>query len=383
MRSATGGRRLTMAALASREYVINADCPISRKELAAAARDAMKALSMRPALRLVLGELVGCWGETMVKDRVMVWPSNEYLVARTGLSERSVRYGMRGLIQLQVVTPRDSANGKRFSIKGAGGEVLDAFGFDLTPIYARRVEWAERVTAQNELAAYRRALFDEITICRRAGEEALDALATHYPEHPSDDIRSALAELVARTPRRSASAEPEALKLLAEEYRVVRERAELSFYQAGSGGNSCRLIESSTHPHNAKKQEPPEKAWVELPSPPHVAPSISLIVEACPVLAMYGRPIETEADLIDAGRFLRGSLGAHVSAWAEACEALGPLRAAATVVYVLQIHQDDITAGTDRIKNPGGYFRALVRLMSAYKFNLQVELMGLRRKHLM
>ena len=115
--NSAGGRRLTTAALEGRERRLDDNRVVSRKELAAIGRDAMKGLLMRPSLRLVLGELIGCWGETMVQDRILVWPSNEYLVRRTGLSERAVRYGIRGLVDLGIMTPKDSANGKRFAAR--------------------------------------------------------------------------------------------------------------------------------------------------------------------------------------------------------------------------------------------------------------------------
>ena len=139
--ASTGGRRLRHAALAARQLALDPGRSITRKELSAAAREAEKALQLRPTLRLVLSELVACWGE-QAWDRVLVWPSNDHLVSRTGLTERAIRFAMRGLIDLQLIVPKDSPNGKRYAIRDLAGEIVDAFGFDLTPLYARRGEWA-------------------------------------------------------------------------------------------------------------------------------------------------------------------------------------------------------------------------------------------------
>ena len=89
------------------------------------------------------------------------------------------------------------------------------------------------------------------------------------------------------------------------------------------------------------------------------------------------------ADIVSAGRYLRASLGAHESAWAEAVEEIGLVRAAIAVIYVLQLYDDDVSnGGESRIKNPGGYFRALARMVKAGKIDLGVELLAMRRRRM-
>ena len=74
-----------------------------------------------------------------------MWPSNDYLMSRTGLSERSAPVCVQEpLIEQQLIVPKESPNGKRYAVEDLAGELVDAFGFDLTPVYARRGESAER-----------------------------------------------------------------------------------------------------------------------------------------------------------------------------------------------------------------------------------------------
>ena len=80
---------------------------------------------------------------------------------------------LRILTDLQLIVPKDSPNGKRYAVKDLAGELVDAFGFDLTPVYARRGEWAERLIEMKQAREARKRAFDEITIARRAAEEAL------------------------------------------------------------------------------------------------------------------------------------------------------------------------------------------------------------------
>ncbi len=380
--ASSGGRPATAAALAGRQHAIEGERQVTRKELAAAGRDAMKALLMRPSLRLVLGELIGCWGEKMIGERILVWPSNEYLCRRTGLSERAVRYGIRGLVDLTLITPKDSANGKRFAIKNRVGSVIDVFGFDLTPVYARRGEWVELVRAQDQQSEVRARLFDEVTICRRAIDEALGALA-RLSENAVTFLHSQLEELQARTPRRSLSTPMYTLEPIVDRWRSLRGEVEEAFYQAASGGKLCPLIESKppTLLDGTLEQEASQEAGcVEDRSPIASNAPVELVVEACPSLSDFIETPQTEVDLVAAGRYLRSSLGAHGTVWDEAVQALGPINAAATVCLVFQLYNDDAASPTPKIRNPGGYLRAMVRMFVEGRSNVRHELMALIRK---
>lgn len=382
--ASSGGRRASAAALdAQKNYTVESERVISRKEFAAAARDAMKALQMTPAMRHVLAEMVGCWGEVRVGDKCLVWPSNEYLIERTGLSERSVRYGVRDLVKLKVITPRDSANGKRFAVKTKDGEIKDAYGFDLTPLYARRGEWAGKVMERQAEKDRVRRMYDDITICRRAAEEALTALKADFPGHWRPELAEEMAAVAARLPHRRVGVRMEVLSSVLDEVRALRAKAEEAFYNAACDGNDCRHIETTNDSiqDETLSKPPKEVEGGENPSTKLALPGLKLILEACPAIGEFSpHAIEGEADFVAAGRYIRGSLGAHESAWNEAVEILGPVRAAIVVAITLQLHVDDAASGKNHIKNPGGYFRALMRLVAAGRMNLQTELLTMSRK---
>lgn len=375
-----GGRRLRHAALAARKFELDEGRGVSRKELAVAARDAEKAFDLRPALRLVLGELVGCYGEQELAGRLMVWPSNEFLTSRTGLSERAIRHAIRDLVDLKLLTPKDSANGKRFAIRDRDGQIVDAFGFDLTPLHARRAEFAGEVLRRKHAAEARSRQFDELTIARRATEEALYALEVHFPAIDRSNLETDLERLRSAIPRRSSALPIEELVRM---FTSLRERVEQAFYEAGNAGNSCRHYETN----NEFSSETCDKAFQGKAEPPvtetdgqHRVP-LALVLEACPALADFGQSVRNEAELVAAARFLRPTLGAHEDAWREAQEKLGLVRASIALVFVLQIHTDDAASGRNHIKNPGGYFRALVRMIDEGRFSLAAELGALRRRH--
>lgn len=378
--ASTGGRRLRYAALAAKKLALESGRTVTRKELSAAARDAEKALALRPAQRLVLSELVACWGE-QEWEKLLVWPSNDHLVSRTGLNDRSIRRILAQLTDLELIVSKDSPNGKRFAIRDRAGHIIDAYGFDLTPIYARRGEWTAMLAEQKAMREIRKRAYDEVTVARRAAEEAINALAQHFPAVDRSDLEKRYSELLARTPARSTTALPTGLL---QGWQNLRNLAEETFYKTGNAGLLDRHIET----YNGSSSESCTKGFHGKPEaiPPKEEPakhlSPALIVEACPAINDYGRPVRGIADVVAAGRYLRASLGAHESAWNEAVAEIGLVGAAAAVVYVLQLYDDDVSAGGSRIRNPGGYFRALVRMVKAGKLNLEVELQAMRRKRM-
>lgn len=378
----TGGRPLSRAALAGRERALDEGRTISRRELAGHARDAAKALRLRPALRQVLAELASVWGE-QPWSRLLVWPSNERLSERTGLSERAVRYALRDLIQLEVVTPKDSANGKRYAIRTPDGTIVDAFGFDLTPLVSRAGEWTQllRTLAAEEEA--KRRSFDHLTVCRRAVAEALTGLAVSYPEMGVQDLSAQASDLQLRSPKRRSGRDlaPQLLHAWIELRRQVEER----FMIAACAGKSSRHIETDNDfsSETCKQGFPKEAEAVRQVEQSDTLVEPSLVAEACPVMRDFapGQPLTADTIMI-LGTDLRASIGAHASAWSEACVGLGRLRAAIMVLIVAQIHEDDVRSGEHRIQNPGGYFRKLVRLAVEGRFDINVELMGMRRRRM-
>jgi replication initiation protein RepC len=366
--------------LAAKKFALETGRTVTRRELSAAARNAEKALGLRPAQRLVLSELVACWGE-QEWEKLLVWPSNDHLVSRTGLNARSIRRIIGELTNLMLIVAKDSPNGKRFAIRDLAGSIIDAYGFDLTPIHARRGEWAALLAEQKVVREIRRRAHREVTVARRGTEEALDALVRHCPRLDYSDIEKRYRELLSRTPTRSMKEPPEGLL---EDWQGLRNQAEEAFYQSGNGGLGVQHNETDKgspsetctkgFPKRAKPILPKERPTEQLPS--------ELIRKACPVISDYGRPIRTIDELVAAGCYLRASLGAHESAWTEAVAEIGPVSAAAAVIYVLQLYDDDVSSGLQKIRNPGGYFRALVRMVKSGKINLEAELLAMRRRRL-
>jgi replication initiation protein RepC len=206
-------------------------------------------------------------------------------------------------------------------------------------------------------------------------------LAHHYPEVDRSILEAQLKHLQSRTPARSGITLPADLL---EAWQLLRNHAEEAFYNRGNAGLRVGHKETNNgSPSETCNKGFPKKAEAVLRNEQpleHLSPA--LIVEACPTISDTGNPVRDIADIVAAGRYLRASLGANESAWNEAVASIGPVKAAVTVIYVLQLYDDDVSSGEGRIKNPGGYFRAMARMVEVGKVDLAVELLAMRRRRM-
>lgn len=354
----SGWRAPPAVILATQEY----DC-VAKTELFECARLAELALALRPSSRFVLTQLVGCFREAL-KGRLLVWPSNELLMERTGLSERSVRYAVAELLSTGAVTARDSANGKRFAVRSRSGQIIDAYGIDLAPLMERRQEFQAIVDRIREKREARKRAFDEITICRRQAESMAEVI-----DLPAD-LEATIADAKASLPRRDSSADP---TLALAEWRSILETVE-QHYHAANGGKDCRIIENN----NDAPDQSYSKGKEEDGARPDPVRLIDLTV-ACPDALSFADPIRNERELVQSAASIRGGFGVHESAWTEAVDKLGPVAAGAVFFLTLQ-HLCDDQKRKGSLRNYGGYFRSFMRRVAAGEVDLGIEIMAARRK---
>ena len=127
--------------------------------------------------------------------------------------------------------------------------------------------------------------------CRRATEEALSALAEHFPDIERSELEARLKTLQARTPTRSQVTLPADLL---EAWQLLRTDTEENFYEAGNAGLRVRHLETNNgSPSETCNKGFPKKAEAvrhNEQTPEHLSPE--LILEACPTLSEYPEPIE-------------------------------------------------------------------------------------------
>jgi replication initiation protein RepC len=108
-------------------------------------------------------------------SRPIVWPSASMQQEALGLSASQVKETNRCLIELGLVTMKDSPNGKRYGRRHEKtGRILEAYGFDLAPVAMRYAEFMRLAgEAKAERAALGR-LRRRATIARKAIAQILE-----------------------------------------------------------------------------------------------------------------------------------------------------------------------------------------------------------------
>jgi replication initiation protein RepC len=337
-----------------------------------AARVAARVLKLPSSCRFVLDQLVGVYGGELIENRMLVWPSNEFLVERTGIPERSVRYALARLLADGVIGAKDSPNGKRFAQRSLRGQIVKAYGFDLSPLLARLPELRDQLQAIKDMERERAAAFDELTIHRRSAQEALRTLAETFPSIDISELTARALELARVTPRRSGAGSADDAR---EAWRSIREEAEGRYY-AASAGNSCRHKDNNKYAPDQSCNNGSDN--VREPERPSISLDAGDLARACPDAMEFIGDVRSDRDLIMAVSRMRGAFGVSASGWEEATREIGALGASVTLVYVVQM-QTRPAPGSDPIKNAGGYFRAMVRLIKAGQLDLTKEVLKMMR----
>jgi replication initiation protein RepC len=111
--------------------------------------------------------------------RPVVWPSSSLQQEALGLSESRVKSINRGLSEAGLITMKDSPNGKRYGVRDPRGDIVEAYGFDLSPIATRYAEFvqlgADARRERKEIGRLRR----RATIARKSITQILET-ATEY-----------------------------------------------------------------------------------------------------------------------------------------------------------------------------------------------------------
>ncbi len=312
---------------------------------------------------------------------LIVFPSNRALAERAhGMAESTLRRHLAALVQAGLVLRHDSPNGKRYARRGAGGEVVRAFGFDLQPLLTRADEIAQAARAAEEAAERIRLRREEVSLMRR---DALNLALYGQEAGLSGDWEGPLTRLMAmhRVLRRKLDADAldvlhaEAEAVLAEVQYMLRDAEKMS----GNADVNERLYQKSKT--DSPDLEPSlKKEWgeaerkVEPEGIVDMEPRIplALVLKACPDIEPYcPHEIRHWHELVGVAGLVRGMMGISPSAWAEAQRAMGAENAAAVLAGMLQKVED--------IRSPGGYLRRLTQKAEAGAFSPGPMIMALLR----
>ena len=351
-------------------------------------------------------------------QRPIVWASNAYLMEQTGFSLSALKRHARRLAENGVISFQDSPNGKRWGRRDAEGRIVEAYGFDLSPLSARVEEFEE---LQAELQAERelcQRLKRQITVARRMIRARIEAAISSALRGPWSQFTGLFEELLDRLPRRHEASEQ--LERLLLWFKELQERVEAAYLKATGAtkpveniGNKDTQITKKTQemdprevisePHilitnqlnpvtsnSSEKEEAagvarePEPAVPVEGSAPEegqnrpeqhaVALDVPTIMQACPEFATWARDLggylKDWGDVYRVAGQLRPMIGVSDHVWMAAQEGLGKQAAAAAMVLVFDKH------AKGEVASPGGYLRGMVEKAGAGELHLERSIYG-------
>jgi replication initiation protein RepC len=361
-------------------------------------------LSFHQETALTLPEK-GAASESDATSGIIVFPSNKELSIRAhGMAPATLRRHIAMLVDAGLIIRRDSPNGKRFARRGQGGEIEDAFGFDLTPLIARATEienLAEEVRAENRAMALLR---EKITLARR---DIVKMIETGMEQGVPGDWEARHSDyhaLASRHARRMTRTDLEAwageLAALAAEINNALENHVKRQNKSANESQIERHIQNQTtnisdlepslregrveplgpigddaaaDEAQASEREKREAETHPRPTPTPRTYPLGMVLEACPDIVDYARAGEISSwrDLATAAATVRSALGVSPDAWAQALDAMGEHDAAIVIAAILQRGEE--------IRSAGGYLRVLTAKARAGEFSLGPVLMALLR----
>lgn len=340
-------------------------------------------------------------------QRPIVWPSAAMQRDALGLSPTRAKALNRHLVELGFVVMRDSPNGKRYGRRDRAGRIIEAYGFDLSPLAARLDEFRALADAWKADREAARELRRRATIARKAIEQLAETAGDL-------DLRDAAWPVVAGEARRAASKLAktdnlprlrqgvEALEAVYAERKACLDKALAGLHEHSDSVNKDpKGSENGPHQYTYKATLNPIQDTVigiekskSVPAPTdHAAeptPSRTpqeprtdrgTVMKISPDeligLAPRLRPYLTTAapawpEIVDAADWLRHDLGVSKPLWGDACLSMGREQAAIALAIVSTKPASHFR-GT-----PGGYFHGMVTKARAGDLNLGRSIWGLR-----
>lgn len=355
-------------------------------------REARELIGATDRALAILNALLSFHPETELTGdgELIVWPSNEQLMARAnGMPATTLRRHLAVLVECGLIIRRDSPNGKRFARKGRGGQVEQAYGFDLSPIVARAEEFQELAdSVRAEKNAFRIAK-ERLTLLRR---DIVKLIETGIEENVPGNwgrVHQTYQAIVGRLPRSAPRQLVEDIccdlhGLYTEILEVLESFAKTQNPDANES-HSGRHIQNSNPDSTSESEEGSRKETEaggsvaetdNVRSLPKRELPLGIVLDACPNLRelTQGGEIRHWRDFLAAAELARPMLAISPSAWRDACEVMGEQHASITLAAIYQ--------RSDQINSAGGYLRSLTDRARDGKFSTWPMIMALLRAKL-
>lgn len=348
-------------------------------------------------------------------QKPIVWPSADLQQRALGLGVTQAKSLNRHLVEIGLVTMKDSPNGKRYGKRDAQGRIVEAYGFDLSPLASRLAEFraiAERARAERETLRHLRR---RATIARKGLDQVLETAAELGLTDPAWRTLGEEGRALARTLRKVGNPDEMAVGVasLERRHKDARERLESATSEAvkaftkdvdsdplgpeirphqynykpnpnpyqdtvmASEGSKPETASTSSEPQEpvqpTERQRTQETPAQRTDTGTVLRIKPDELVRLAPRLKPY-LPTSSPAwpDIVEAADWLRHDLGVSKPLWGDACLAMGREQAAIALAIVSAKPAGHFTS------TPGGYFNGMVTRAKAGTLNLSRTVWGLR-----
>ncbi len=402
----TGRRKTTAAMIAARAAQPGSWETVKRGVMLSALKRAASTLGVPKRVVELLDFLLSLTQEVDWTDGLPIaWPSNATLQDVLQLGATQIKTVIRIALEFGLIEMRDSANGRRYG-RRKQGHIVEAYGFDLSPLAARCIEFQAIAAAHAERRREAAALRGQIGSMRNrvlcltdAGKEqclegavwlALDAQAREIAgrrkglEDPErlglllkqlHDLHSlvqaslTLDQAVNTDPLGSekwphvTTTKPPSLAKATTAVEGAKPPAQEESSRAASGGSKSRQPEPKKADKREEARSSALRGFVVTPD---------FLLKIAPGFRGWVRSTHPSwSELDEAGWLVRLDLGISQHAWGQACVVLGRMEAVTTLAVISARHD----AG--KVRSPGGLLRRMVELHQSGDLHLDRTLFGL------
>ncbi|GAA6210131.1 plasmid replication protein RepC [Cognatishimia sp. WU-CL00825] len=289
---------------------------------------------------------------------LVVFPSNRTLAGRAhGMPESTLRRNLNVLIKAGLIARHDSPNGKRYAVRGQGGDITRAFGFDLRPLLVKAVDIHTAATDALKLAAETKRRREKTALMKRDCWKLLEFARTEGLKGDWNALEEALTAAGKQMRRVLTIAQLDALCGALSE---TLERFEILFQLKPTKTDEMTACDTQNERHiqSSNKDKFDSETGIGNAKQPEATASepetipIALVLQACPDITPYSAtPIQRKHELVETAHFLHSMMGITSEVWQSAMKTMGSEAASVALACILQ--------RIDKIKNPGGYLRVL------------------------
>jgi len=311
-------------------------------------------------------------------SRPIAWPSARRQAEFLGLSLSRVKALNRALWEAGIFVIRDDPQGRRYGRRDAQGRIIEAYGFDLSPLALRYDEFVKIAAAAKLERDRMRKLRRRSTLARRGIAQAVEELAaqgdgsealTRLVRETAELVTAArscmrsdeLALAVQALESRKSAAEDMLRKFIkAVETDPMepenRPHSTTTSLMANDINHTVTAAEGCSRAEAKPLKTPPSQEERLFPERLNVTPA--QMVELAPRLAAYMPARYDDKNwpaLIEAALWLSGEMQINRTLWARACQVMGREYAAVALAIVSTRPAGHFTSG------PGGYFAGMLR----------------------